>query len=214
MIAGTILQPVGKAAWHVLWDDGHVDKNATHPSSVLKFLRSGHEESESNDYPLSLLDNVAEQHDSSSDKENGINEENGINKDSDRSEDYIKTAFCNEFTQRIKEYNKDIAKAKEDVHDLIGTKFKPKTGDLKPLWTVVSNVDSVRTPLVDQRTIFSSLSKKQFDAFSLFWELWHSDIYSQHRKMNKIAEQQMQLKHSFGSLTSRWKPVSKQEFQT
>ena len=27
----------------------------------------------------------------------------------------------------------DIAKAEEDVHDLISTKFKPKTGDLKPL---------------------------------------------------------------------------------
>jgi len=37
MIAGMILEPVGKAAWHVLWDDGHVDKNAAHPSSVLKF---------------------------------------------------------------------------------------------------------------------------------------------------------------------------------
>ena len=170
-----------------------MEQNATHPSSVLKFLRSGHEESESNDYPLSLLDKVAEQRDLSSDEENGINE------DSDRSKDLIETAFCNEFTQRIEEYNKDIAKAKEDVHDLIGTKFKPKTGDLKPLWTVVSNVDSVRTPLVDRRTIFSSLSKKQFDAFSLFWELWPGNIDSQLRKMNEIAEQQMQLKHSFGS---------------
>jgi len=128
-------------------------------------LRSGHEESESNDNCLSLLANVAEQHDSSSDEENGINE------DRDRTKDYIETAFCDELTQRIEEYVKDIAKAKENVHDLIGIKFKPKTGDLKPLWTVVSNLDSVRTPLVDQRTRFSSLSKKQFDAFSLFWEL-------------------------------------------
>jgi len=32
--------------------------------------------------------------------------------------------------------------------------------------------------------------------------------------MNKIAEQQNQLKRRFGSLTSKWKPVSKQEFQT
>jgi len=133
MIAGTILEPVGKAAWHVLWGDGHVDKNATHPSSVLKFLTSGHEESESNNYPLSLLDNVAGQHDSSSNKEKGINEENSINEDSDRSKDLIETVFCDEFTQRIEEYNKDIAKAEEDVHDLISTKFKPKTGDLKPL---------------------------------------------------------------------------------
>ena len=104
-----------------------MEQNATHPSSVLKFLRSGHEESESNDYPLSLLDNVAEQHDSSSDEENGINE------DSDRSEDLINAVFCDEFTQRIKEYDKDIAKAKENVHDLISTKSKPKTDDLKPL---------------------------------------------------------------------------------
>ena len=145
-------------------------QNATHPSSVLKFLRSGHEESDSNNNPLSLLANVAEQHDLFSVKENSINE------DSDRSKDLIETAFCNEFTQRIKEYDKDIAKAKEDVYDLIGTKFKPKSGDLKPLWMVVSNIDSVRTPLVDQRTIFSSSLKKQFDAFLLFWELWPGDI--------------------------------------
>ena len=97
---------MGKAACHVLWDNGHVDKNVTHPSSVLKFLRSGHKESESNDYPLSLLDKVAEHRDSSSDEENGINEENGISKDSDRSEDLIETAFCNEFAQRSKNTTK------------------------------------------------------------------------------------------------------------
>jgi len=79
-------------------------------------------------------------------------------------------------TQRIKEYNKDIAKAKENVCKLIGTKFRPRTGDLKPLWMVVSNIDSVRTPVVDQQTRFSLLLKKKFDAFLLFWKLWPGDI--------------------------------------
>ena len=156
MIPGTILDSVGKATWHVLWDDGHVDDNLTHPSSVLKYLGCFHEEESpdntNNTNPPSLP--TADTLDSSSDEDIDVNE------DINRNEDIIQTAVLDEMTQRIEDYDKEIATAKESMSKLVGEKFKPKTGDLKPVWTVVSNVDSTRLQVIDRQTCFSSLTKK------------------------------------------------------
>jgi len=99
---------------------------------------------------------------------------------------------------------------------LLGKKFKPKTGDIKPVWTVVLNIDSVHTNVHNQRTRFSSLKDKCVDPVSLFWELWPGDVDEQLSKLNNIAEEANWKKRQFrnGSEPPKWKPVSKQEFET
>ena len=106
--------------------------------------------------------------------------------------------------------------AKESVSALIGKSFTPKTGDINPLWMVVPNIDSVRTIVADWQTRFSSLEGKSLDKMSLFWELWPGDIDAQLRKMNDIAKEELDKKRQSRNncRPTKWKPVSKQEFQT
>ena len=78
----------------------------------------------------------------------------------------------------------------------------------------MSNIDSVRTNVVDRQTSFSSLKDKTLDTISLFWEFWPSDIDAQLQKMNNIAKEDYEEKRRNQNswTTMKLKPVSKQEF--
>ena len=209
-ISGTILEAVGHAAWHVLWDDGHLDDQTVHPSSVLKLLQvSNINASNINKIPSRIRNQRPSgltQSDLSSEDE--FMNENEFLDDCEDTRELIK---------RIESYDREVMEAREKISELIGTTFKPKTGDIKPLWTVVSNVDSVCTNVVDQQTSFMSLKGKTLDPVKLFWELWPGDIDAQLQKMNTIAEEDVDMKRRRNGISwspPKWKPVSKQEFET
>jgi len=108
-MSGTIMEAVGHAAWHVLWDDSHLDEQTAHPSSVLKFLGNSkvtacisnkRPSTNSNEGPLDLA-----QPDSSSE-----DEPDNQNDFSDNREN------VSELIERIETYDREVMEVKKSVH--------------------------------------------------------------------------------------------------
>jgi len=196
-ISGTILEPVGKSEWHVLCDNGHKDKNVAHPSCVLKKLPSNNEFDEENN-----------------DEDEFFDAETELDEDTELGSELIERVLCDDLSKKIEEYDNEILKTKEEIKYLVGKTFQPTTGDIRPLWLLVPNINSTRTTVVERKSSFLSLSKKRFDVSTLFWDLWPGDIDEQIEKLNKIAEECIALRCPNGMLNLRWKPVSKEEMKT